>query len=202
MTKIENHSLNLDRESFDLNDMISQLVVEYTSRIKRTENGNGEGKDVKLIHLRNKEIIVVNADRERLNQVISNLLSNAMKFTKEGTISISEQKRIESKDGVQEEEVIVMVNDTGSGIDKEIMAKLFSKFTTKSQQETGLGLYISKKRHTMARYGLKIILMERKEPHLHLASLYQQPFRAWFVLGWLRNRTRTIETLDKIKSQL
>src|SRR5918994_2761431 len=99
VTKIENHSLNLDRESFDLNDMISKLVVEYTSRIKRTENEKGEGKDVKLIHLRNKEIIVVNADRERLNQVISNLLSNAMKFTKEGTISISEQKRIESKDG-------------------------------------------------------------------------------------------------------
>jgi signal transduction histidine kinase len=144
VTKIENHSLNLDRESIDLNDMISQLVVEYTSRIKRTENGKGEGEGVKLIHLRNKEILVVNADRERLNQVISNLLSNAMKFTKEGTISISEQKRIESKDGVQEEEVIVMVNDTGSGIDKEIMAKLFSKFTTKSQQGTGLGLYISK----------------------------------------------------------
>jgi len=144
VTKIENHSLNLDRESFDLNDMISKLVVEYTSRIKRTENEKGEGKDVKLIHLDNKEIIVVDADRERLNQVISNLLSNAIKFTKEGTISISEQKKIESKDGVQEEEVIVMVNDTGSGIDKEIMAKLFSKFTTKSFQGTGLGLYISK----------------------------------------------------------
>jgi signal transduction histidine kinase len=144
VTKIENHSLNLDRESFDLNDMISKLVVEYTSRIKRTENGKGEGKDVKLIHLDDKEIIVVKADRERLNQVISNLLSNAIKFTKEGTISISEQKRIESKDGAQEEEVIVMVNDTGPGIDKEIMAKLFSKFTTKSFQGTGLGLYISK----------------------------------------------------------
>jgi signal transduction histidine kinase len=144
VTKIENHTLNLDRESFDLNDMISKLVAEYTSRIKRTENGKGEGKDVKLIHLDNKEILVVNADRERLNQVISNLLSNAIKFTKEGTISISDQKRIEGKDGVQEEEVIVMVNDTGSGIDKEIMAKLFSKFATKSQQGTGLGLYISK----------------------------------------------------------
>jgi signal transduction histidine kinase len=69
VTKIENHSLNLDRESFDLNDMISKLVVEYTSRIKRTENEKGEGNDVKLIHLRIKEIIVVNADRERLNQM-------------------------------------------------------------------------------------------------------------------------------------
>lgn len=140
VTKIESHTLNLDKELFDLNELISKIVIEYTNRIERTE----VGKDVKLIHLCNKEGIVVKADKERLDQVISNLLSNAIKFTKEGTIYISEQKRVESKDGVQKEEVIVMVNDTGSGIDTEIMTKLFSKFTTKSQQGTGLGLYISK----------------------------------------------------------
>ena len=138
VTKIENHSLNLNKETFDLNDMISKIVEENTRRIEKTESG----KDIKLIHSCNKESIVIEADRERLNQVISNLLSNAIKFTKEGTISISEQKRIGSKNGMQE--VIVMVNDTGSGIDSEIMAKLFSKFTTKSEQGTGLGLYISK----------------------------------------------------------
>ena len=138
VTKIENHSLNLNKETFDLNDMISKIVEENTRRIEKTESG----KDIKLIHSRNKESIVIEADRERLNEVISNLLSNAIKFTKEGTISISEQKRIGSKNGMQE--VIVMVNDTGSGIDSEIMAKLFSKFTTKSEQGTGLGLYISK----------------------------------------------------------
>jgi signal transduction histidine kinase len=140
VTKIESHTLNLDKELFDLNELISKIVIEYTNRIERTE----VGKDVKLIHLCNKEAIVVKADKERLDQVISNLLSNAIKFTKEGTIYISEQKRVESKDGVQKEEVIVMVNDTGSGIDTEIMTKLFSKFITKSQQGTGLGLYISK----------------------------------------------------------
>jgi two-component system, OmpR family, sensor histidine kinase VicK len=142
VTKIENHSLNLNKELFDLNDLTSKIVVEYVSRIKRTESG--KGKDVKLIHFCNKEAILVNADRERLNQIISNLLSNALKFTTEGTISISEQRRIKSKSDLQEEEAIVMVNDTGSGIDPEIMAKLFSKFTTKSEQGTGLGLYISK----------------------------------------------------------
>jgi signal transduction histidine kinase len=138
VTKIENHSLNLNKETFDLNDMISKIVEENTRRIEKTESG----KDIKLIHSGNKESIVIEADRERLNEVISNLLSNAIKFTKEGTISISEQKRIGSKNGMQE--VIVMVNDTGSGIDSEIMAILFSKFTTKSEQGTGLGLYISK----------------------------------------------------------
>jgi two-component system, OmpR family, sensor histidine kinase VicK len=125
---------------FDLDDLIAKIVVEYISRIKRTENG----KDLKLIHLCNKEITVVNADIERLNQVISNLLSNAIQFTKEGTISISTQKRIESKNGLQEEEIIVIVEDTGSGIDTGIMTTLFSKFTSKSQRGTGLGLYISK----------------------------------------------------------
>ncbi|MFZ0648432.1 MAG: HAMP domain-containing sensor histidine kinase, partial [Nitrososphaeraceae archaeon] len=122
VTKIESHTLNLDKELFDLNELISKIVIEYTNRIERTE----VGKDVELIHLCNKEAIVVKADEERLDQVISNLLSNAIKFTKEGTIYISEQKRVESKDGVQKEEVIVMVNDTGSGIDTEIMTKLFS----------------------------------------------------------------------------
>jgi len=87
---------------------------------------------------------VVEADKERLNQVISNLLSNAIKFTKEGTIDISEQKKVENRDGIMIGEAIVMVNDTGSGIDPEIMTKLFSKFATKSQQGTGLGLYVSK----------------------------------------------------------
>jgi signal transduction histidine kinase len=140
VTKIENHTLDLDKELFDLSDLISKIVIEYTNRIERT----GVGKDVKLIHLCNKEAIVVEADKERLNQVISNLLSNAIKFTKEGKIDISEQKRIENKDGIKKEEAMVMINDTGSGIDPEIMTKLFSKFTTKSQQGTGLGLYISK----------------------------------------------------------
>ena len=140
VTKIEGHSLNLHKELFDLNDLISSIFLEYTNRIEKTE----AGKDVKLIHMRSKEAIVVEADIERLNQVISNLLSNAIKFTEEGTIIISEQKRVENKDGIMKEEAIVMVNDTGSGIDPEIKTNLFSKFTTKSHQGTGLGLYISK----------------------------------------------------------
>lgn len=140
VTKIENHSLNLNKEPFGLNNLIAEIIVEYENRSKTTETG----KNVKLIHLDKKESIVINADRERLNQVISNLLSNAIKFTREGTISISAQRRIGSRNGVREEEIIVTVNDSGCGIDTGIMANLFSKFTTKSQQGTGLGLYISK----------------------------------------------------------
>ena len=72
----------------------------------------------------------------RISQVISNLLSNAVKFTKQRTVYIS----ADNKDG----QTIVSVKDTGSGIDPEIMSRLFTKFTSKSQTGTGLGLFISK----------------------------------------------------------
>jgi signal transduction histidine kinase len=69
-------------------------------------------------------------------QVVWNLLNNAIKFTKGGTISISTR--------VTDREVIVRVKDTGEGIDPKIRPRLFSKFATGSSQGTGLGLYISK----------------------------------------------------------
>ncbi|MDQ3909760.1 MAG: HAMP domain-containing histidine kinase [Thermoproteota archaeon] len=72
----------------------------------------------------------------QISQVISNLLSNAVKFTKQGTVYISAY----NKDG----QAVVSVKDTGSEIDPEIMPRLFSKFTTKSQTGKGLGLFISK----------------------------------------------------------
>jgi two-component system, OmpR family, sensor histidine kinase VicK len=70
-------------------------------------------------------------------------LVNAIKFTKEGMISVSAQENIESIMNSNMLEVIVTVKDTGTGIDPEIAPNLFSKFTT-SEQGTGLGLFISK----------------------------------------------------------
>jgi signal transduction histidine kinase len=78
----------------------------------------------------------VDADRERISQVISNILNNAVKFTKQGTIYISED--------IQDGQAIVSIKDTGTGIDPEIMSMLFTKFTSKSRTGTGLGLFISK----------------------------------------------------------
>ena len=83
-----------------------------------------------------KTQLLVEADRERITQVFWNLLNNAIKFTKDGTISISTK--------VTDGQVIVSVKDTGEGIDPKIRPRLFSKFTTGSSQGTGLGLYISK----------------------------------------------------------
>ncbi len=83
--------------------------------------------------------VFIQADRGRLNQVLFNLISNAIKFTKEGSIIVSVKKE-EKENKV----VIVSVKDTGISIHPEVLPRLFQKFATKSYQGTGLGLYISK----------------------------------------------------------
>ena len=137
-TRIEGQSLKLKMETFNLNDVITDSLDGI-----RTEF-NGE-KNLKLIY--QPQNIFVEADKERITQVMSNLLNNAIKFTKEsssgnsGTISIT---AAEKKENGQKANVLVTVKDTGTGIDPEILPRLFTKFTSKSYQGTGLGLFISK----------------------------------------------------------
>jgi signal transduction histidine kinase len=93
--------------------------------------------------------ISVYADRGRISQVVSNLLDNAVKFTKaEGNIiTIMIKKEGEEGQGQNnnnQQHVIVSIKDTGTGIDSEILPRLFTKFATKSETGTGLGLFISK----------------------------------------------------------
>jgi signal transduction histidine kinase len=136
ISKIESQSLNLNKQQFNLNDVISNVVQDYPKQI---ENGNNSNSNVKLSYKPEDKLVVVEVDKARIVQVISNLLSNAVKFTKEegGTITITTEKK-------QNQEIIVKIKDTGTGIDPEILPRLFSKFASKSYQGTGLGLYISK----------------------------------------------------------
>jgi signal transduction histidine kinase len=126
VTRIEGHRLNLNREKFNLSEVIASAIEDGKRRID-------DGK-IKIEYT--PKNIMIEADRERITQVISNLLSNAFKFTKQGTIYVSE----ENKDG----QIRVSIKDKGTGIDREIMPRLFTKFTSKSQTGTGLGLFISK----------------------------------------------------------
>jgi signal transduction histidine kinase len=86
---------------------------------------------------------IVVGDSERIAQAISNLLDNATKFTKEGSISIKEEKE-EKEDNENNGDVTISVKDTGKGIASEIFPRLFTKFATKSFKGTELGLFISK----------------------------------------------------------
>ena len=135
VTKIESQNLKLNKEVIQLSEVIRIVVNDYNE----VKNEKRYGSDqVRIVYESSKDIILVNADKGRLNQVFSNLLDNALKFTKEGNIIIATKKQ-------KDDEVIVSIKDSGTGIDPEILPRLFTKFaTTKSESGTGLGLYISK----------------------------------------------------------
>ena len=131
VTRIESRTLQLHKERFNLSEMILSAIAD--SRNQRKE---GYKDNIKLV---SEEDILIEADKGRIYQVISNLLNNAIKFTREDTIIIA---TVEKRDSY----VIVSIKDSGTGIDSEIMPRLFAKFATKSDTGTGLGLglYISK----------------------------------------------------------
>jgi signal transduction histidine kinase len=134
VTKIESGSFHLKTEKFDFNKMIIELMDEY----RQTINGNGD--NVALYYEGNKsDPIIIGGDRNRLCQVINNLLSNAFKFTTKGSIRVIVDRYVSSN------KIIVKVKDTGIGIHPDMLPKLFTKFATKSDTGgTGLGLFISK----------------------------------------------------------
>ncbi len=135
VTKIESQTLKLNKERVQLNEIIMNVVNDYKDIISKKRYGSDK---IRIVYEPSKYNTFVNADKVRLIQVLSNLLDNALKFTKEGNIIITTKKLKENK------EIMVSIKDSGTGIDPEILPQLFKKFATKSEQGTGLGLFISK----------------------------------------------------------
>jgi signal transduction histidine kinase len=159
VTRVESGLLKFNKERLDLKQVISNTVDDYKNQIrnlkknirlvyefdknkKEETNQKGEGRQQEqpynqlLIQDNNNNAIFVETDKERITQVIDNLLTNAIKFTKEGTIYVS----IESKDS----QAVISVKDNGQGISPDIIPKLFTKFAKSEKGGTGLGLFISK----------------------------------------------------------
>jgi signal transduction histidine kinase len=127
VTRIESHSLNLNKGSLNLKDVINAQMKDY----QKQANDNHI-----VLQYDHKDVFVI-ADKERITQVVANLLRNAISFTEQGgIISITSE--------IKNDHVIIRMMDTGSGISPEIYPKLFTKFATKSEKGTGLGLFISK----------------------------------------------------------
>jgi signal transduction histidine kinase len=135
VTKIESQSLHLRIQKFNLNHLISSVISEHKNMIERQQCH-------KKIVFDFKDDINIEGDKGRISQVVSNLLSNSIKFTKEeGSIIITSEQKKEGNKNI----VVVSVKDAGPGIDSEILPRLFTKFASKSEMGgTGLGLYISK----------------------------------------------------------
>ncbi len=141
--KIESHSLNLVYEKFDLVEMVSKLIKDYISHIENTAItirffNDGKEIDLKRQNAQDNYTVSIFADKSRITQVLSNLLSNSIKFTENGEIDIVIEEISSNK------EISIKIKDSGPGISKEVLPKLFEKFITGSPSGTGLGLYICK----------------------------------------------------------
>ena len=173
IARMDSNTFQLHKKPLNLNYIISNVTKDYLKRQEQQKarditrlisnvNGNNnknndsysKKSETKLLFESTlKEDVFVEADKERLMQVMYNLLDNAFKFTDSdgGTVRITLEKqeqqlgdRILQQQHQQEPHVVIHIKDTGTGIDPEIFPRLFSKFATKSQKGTGLGLYISK----------------------------------------------------------
>jgi signal transduction histidine kinase len=141
VTRIESQTLNLYKEKFNLSDLIGSVVEDQRSRVEK------ENSMVKLLYdnkYNSEDSPIVEADKDRITQVMSNILNNAIKFVSNqkeggGTVSVTLENNHSNR-----EEIIVNIKDNGEGIHQEILPRLFTKFATKSFSGTGLGLYISK----------------------------------------------------------
>lgn len=162
-SRIEGNKLELHKESFNLNEKIQNVIKDLHSKINLNLSHGKSFKIDDIIFEPREDPINVLADKVRIFEVISNLMNNALKFSNDQTITMSTKKvpkkEIEAhlhhhqKEGsiVKTENkdedmmmVVVSIRDRGKGIDPDILPRLFTKFTTKSDQGTGLGLYIAK----------------------------------------------------------
>jgi signal transduction histidine kinase len=132
VTHIESKNLRLNKELFDL-DIVIKSVLEDTRNALRA---GGESSNQVQLQYKSIGAILVYADKGRIYQVIYNLLANSIKFTEEGYIRVTVTMNTDHS--------IVSITDTGKGIDPDIMNRLFTKFSTKSETGTGLGLFICK----------------------------------------------------------
>lgn len=136
VSRIEGGRLNLAKEYIKVNDMISDFV--NTSRVSLNNDISIE------LRMTAPDNLSVLADRARLNQVLFNIVGNAVKFTKQGIIMV-ETNVVEFGKQVE-----ITITDNGPGIHKDILPKLFDKFASRNGHNsgneggTGLGLYLSK----------------------------------------------------------
>ena len=131
ISRIDSGALKINNENFSLSYIIAEAIKDAKIR------SHIEPDRVVIRYY--PDDIFVNADREKIAEVVSNLLTNAIKFTQDGTITITTQRDTSNSTA------IVTVTDTGTGIHAEVLPRLFEKFVTKSEHGTGIGLYISKK---------------------------------------------------------
>jgi signal transduction histidine kinase len=137
VSRIESGTFALSIESVDFSAILA-LAIQDTKKKLKSERKNIEIQfDNRLSKYPDKEKFVLYCDSSKINQVLHNLLDNAIKFSYDGVITVSASIYNDSS-------IIIKIEDSGRGIDPAISNRLFEKFSTKSDRGTGLGLYIAK----------------------------------------------------------
>ena len=137
-TRLDIGMLKLIKSECNITDIVLEVIDEMKGRaFFLTKDNKKVRKYPEIEPILPSHPVIIHADKDRISQVIINLLTNAINFTDSGIVSVS----ISPSAGNL---VKVSVRDSGKGIDPEIQHKLFEKFTTKSNQGIGLGLFISK----------------------------------------------------------
>lgn len=139
-SRIESKRLSLRKAKFKLNDLLFNIVQNY---YRQGRSSASSGKDISVLYESPNENIVVEADKERISQVVRNIISNALEFTNEGNVLVTLRKESQQENGGRQI-AVVTVTDTGCGIDPAIMPRIFEKFVTRSEKGTGLGLFVAK----------------------------------------------------------
>ena len=137
VARIESGTMQIEQHDFNIVDLLIESINDLKVRLKG-KHLNGNISNVNIDMSLPQHPVIVKGDRSKIFQVVSNLLCNAEKFTDSGTITVS------VIDDLSKKSAIVSVEDTGKGVDKEMVPKLFTKFSAKSEHGTGLGLYICK----------------------------------------------------------
>ncbi|WP_144729814.1 sensor histidine kinase [Candidatus Nitrosocosmicus arcticus] len=164
-SRIESNRLELHKESFNLNEKIQNVIKDIHNKTSLSSHNGDSSTHIDIVFEPQEDPIMVSADKIRIFEVLSNLINNAIKFSNGKPIIISaktfqkneigsiksnhnnELVDIENTIKNKDEKmmiVVVSVKDRGKGIDSDILPRLFTKFVTKSDQGTGLGLYIAK----------------------------------------------------------
>jgi signal transduction histidine kinase len=135
ISRIEQGRMKYDKTQFSLLDLVKETIEELLPNVEQA----GLGIE---FHHGEKETYQIYADRNKIKQVISNLIDNALKYTPKGSITAKLEKK--------NSKVLLSIHDTGVGIDPAEKEKLFAKFIRAKDANkvnvtgTGLGLYVAK----------------------------------------------------------